>query len=316
MGIATIEVLANHFIQWTHANPLSGTLNYFVMQIIFPANVLCFLLLSGLGLFYSFSKNNDIEAFYKRRVQRVWLPFMIMVAPLYLIIAYHDNASVIDYVGWVTSIGYWFGNTRFWFIALSLVLYIIFPFCYKWMMSHADRIFIKTIVLSLGTILLSFSISVFFPDYFEKIQLSLPKTPIFFIGIYFGYLVQNSESISFMKYLSLLLGLVLLFFCISRIDRLFFNYVNISLQLITLALLCLAIERFYSTRVIYFLISVWRWIGRYSLELYILHSMFAGIVETFTDLSLLHNAVLVMLFSFILCKPSQLFVQKITNKML
>ena len=39
MGASMITVLAGHFMLWTHINLLPGVVNYFVMQIIFPANI-------------------------------------------------------------------------------------------------------------------------------------------------------------------------------------------------------------------------------------------------------------------------------------
>lgn len=77
MGFSTIWIILFHGYRNNMIFP--GKLN--ILNFIFSkgdCGVEIFLLLSGLGLYYSFSKNPDLSCFYKNRIKRVILPYLLV----------------------------------------------------------------------------------------------------------------------------------------------------------------------------------------------------------------------------------------------
>ena len=315
MGIAIFDVMLGHFLQWTEISFSSGSLGYLIGSIISPASVEWFLLVSGLGLYYSYSNNPNIKAFYERRVQRLILPFMIMVIPFYSYLAFiQKDVSILTYVGWITTIGYWFGDTRFWYIALSVVLYASFPILYKLVVKGENKMWLRTMLVSVAVVVFSCVLSTFWSDYFDKIRLSIPKVPNFIIGIYLGYQAKNKKSINVMSYISLCFGCAVLFFLLSKVNDFMFTYVDMSKYLITVMAICLLLEKMQSLSKINYVLTICSWLGRYSLELYVLHTILKQIVFVEIDGSIYTKSVITILLSFLLCYPMSKIVNYLVTK--
>ena len=82
MGIAILNVLVLHSLSWIQPKPsiFVSAFNAFG-HLIFTEG---FLFLSGFGLYYSLNRNNDINAFYKKRVQRLIIPYWAMTMPFFI----------------------------------------------------------------------------------------------------------------------------------------------------------------------------------------------------------------------------------------
>lgn len=101
MGIAITEVLFAHLFNWLHFPSAFVILS---SKMVFTQG---FLLLSGIGLYYSYVKKSDTVGFYCRRIKRMWLPYMLMALPFVLIFMFlRDDITIIKAIGWITSIGY------------------------------------------------------------------------------------------------------------------------------------------------------------------------------------------------------------------
>lgn len=129
MGIAITEVILAHFSNWLNA---PGMIVKMFSTLVFTQG---FLLLSGMGVYYSFSKNSNVLDFYMRRIKRMLLPYMIMAVPFVLFFFISDkDITIIKAIGWITSIGYFFpGESQYcnmWYISMSFVCYAIFPLIY------------------------------------------------------------------------------------------------------------------------------------------------------------------------------------------
>lgn len=90
-----------------------------------------FLLLSYLGLYYSYHQCQDISLFYRKRVLRLLIPFMMMAKPFYLIpfIGGQDCYGVfLEKTGLYYFI---YGNNGMRYISISLLLHVLFLILYK-----------------------------------------------------------------------------------------------------------------------------------------------------------------------------------------
>ena len=132
MGIAILGVLVGHFISLTG---ISHDIIWVKLLGIVPrlAFTQGFLLLSGLGLYYSFTHNGDIRQFYVRRIKRLVIPFFLLSAWYFIYTDFIADFSPVLFIGHVSSIAFWFvGNyCGMWYIAISFVMYALFPFMYK-----------------------------------------------------------------------------------------------------------------------------------------------------------------------------------------
>ena len=85
MGMAILSILIFHYTE--DCSTFGINYNGFVKlykTYIGSSGVDIFLLLSGLGLYYSFSKDNTIKNFYFKRVKRVLIPYLIVSVPVYI----------------------------------------------------------------------------------------------------------------------------------------------------------------------------------------------------------------------------------------
>lgn len=82
-GIAILTVLFFHFAM-LHTNAYEGSnqLTYKLTKAFYDyfgsGGVDIFVFMSGMGLYYSFSKNSDIGRFYGRRFRRILIPYLIV----------------------------------------------------------------------------------------------------------------------------------------------------------------------------------------------------------------------------------------------
>ena len=308
MGIAIFEVMLGHTVNWVGISFVNPVLNFAFSRFFSMIHTPGFLLLSGLGLYYSFAKNSNLKLFYLRRIQRMWLPFMMMAIPLYAYSFYQKGAfDMLEYLGLVTSLGYWFGDTNMWYIALSIALYAIFPFYYNWMERNWTE---KTVITSILSIIICWMISYAYPIYFNKVYLALPKIPIFFLGIYIGYLAVKKKEIAVYKYIAMFLCLAVLLFIFSRSDSFYMYYCDLALFPITIWIVCMIYDKLRNYYLIKILLTIWNWLGKYTLELYVLHLLFYGIIKPENNI---YYILMVFALAFAFCMPVQYLSQYISK---
>lgn len=153
-----------------------------------------FLFLSGVGLFFSFSKDGRVGEFWKKRLMRV-LPTAILIAVVYFSLRYvHGKESgLLAYVSRVTFT-YFFvtGERVFWFISLILALYIVFPIFYKIIEKFRLRGMLGTVA---AIIVLNFLCRWIAPGFYSMWEVALCRVPSFVVGIWAGKFVKEKKEI-------------------------------------------------------------------------------------------------------------------------
>ena len=137
-GIAIISIMFFHFAQihvdfYGNGHTIGFVFTRRFYKYIGSAGVEMFVLLSGMGLYYSFSGNGDIVRFYKRRYKRILIPYAIIggIYWLYSDIIMTDKGIVrwmqdFFYITFIRE-----GVNNFWFILFIGCMYLIFPLLYK-----------------------------------------------------------------------------------------------------------------------------------------------------------------------------------------
>lgn len=127
MGLSTILILLCHSCYCI-------TFPNIVRHLIIMCNlgVDVFLVLSGIGLFYSLGKRNTpLRKWYIIRLSRIGMPFLIFIGAEYLFSFYINELSFSRFLLALTTIGYWFHHEGAWFVSLLIPLYLLSPIiCY------------------------------------------------------------------------------------------------------------------------------------------------------------------------------------------
>ncbi len=131
MGLAAIWVICFHYF----ASIFSQWHMSFAATVMGRGNcgVDLFLFLSGIGLYNSLSRNDAVVPFYRRRIRRVVIPYLILSLPywiLQLLILNREgfNAFLIHWSG----LSFWIeGDWSIWYVDLILMLYIVYPLIFQ-----------------------------------------------------------------------------------------------------------------------------------------------------------------------------------------
>ena len=280
MGIAVLSILLFHFTEdCSLANINYHGIVKLYRTYIGSSGVDIFLLLSGLGLYYSFSKNNNIKDFYIKRIKRVLVPYFILAIPVYI---WYDFIYLSDGIlGFIKNLFFVTTftnyNMLFWYIFFIIVCYLIFPFIYKFINKSKDSISIIKII----SIIMFFVVGIYFinkasKDFFFNTNIMLLRFIPFILGILLGKFSYNNKKISY-YFIVFILGLfsfILVRFHLIY-NRLFLFAFNISIVFFILVIIELFIKNKDK------LIKPFMFLGKYSLEIYLVHVAIRKIIKSY-----------------------------------
>ena len=290
MGISIIGILLCHYNECRVLHGMPGNILSKILALG-TAFVDVFLVLSGLGLFYSYSKNGRL-LFYKKRVLRILPTYLLITLPYWI----YQEVAVEGLAGIeaVKSILYnvFFGSLifegvqRFWFVFAILLFYIMFPLLYKGLFlfkKHDTLSFFVSIALS---IFVGIILRLLFPNIYLNIKIAMDRIPVFIFGIYAG---KKSVRDGYMKTIPIILLYILTFILeiFIRIDSfafisdLVFYYTCSFLGVSILLMLCKFLEYIekFKCGFINFGIKKIEDLGTITLEAYLLHSALKNIAN-------------------------------------
>lgn len=124
MGLAAVMILI------CHAPGNNVMMPSFLAKLFSYGNVGVdmFLLLSGVGLFYSMEKSNkSLWYWYGKRFIRIFIPYWIITIPYLLFKVCFMAYGMDDVVLNMLTLSYWLSGDGDWYISLIILLYIITP---------------------------------------------------------------------------------------------------------------------------------------------------------------------------------------------
>ena len=139
-----------------------------------------FLFLSGMGLWFAWTKNPSLRQFYLRRFLRIY-PTWFLIACLYYIPDYlkleltghrGQSTNIIDFIGDITiNWDFWLHDElTFWYIPAIMFFYLVSPFYMRLIIKH--------------------------PTYrWLPLEIFWSRVPIFFLGINIAAAVKRKETI-------------------------------------------------------------------------------------------------------------------------
>ncbi len=188
MGLAMIFIVLFHI-------PLSRQSAFFGLHRMGNIGVDMFFLLSGVGLWYSWTKNRNRLQFMRRRYLRIYPAWLIM-ASLYYVPRFHggDLMAWIDLVGDITiNWDFWLHNElTFWYIPATMMLYLFAP-------SYMNLVMRSGAYRALPAAMVMWCVAVQWVDPIHQavghIEIFWSRVPIFFIGIGMAEAIRKKKTI-------------------------------------------------------------------------------------------------------------------------
>lgn len=284
MGCSILGIILFHWYEncMNHGKTMSMILSICSLGNRF---VDAFLILSGIGLYYSFKKNDNVLQFYIRRLIKLLPAYCILAIPYWI---YYDlffakktiYNVIIDFsfVSFITE-----GNRRFWFIGLIIVLYLLFPLFYK-IIYGSKNIWIGMGSLLLLYLVLSGAIWKYFPDVYSNIEIALGRVLGFMTGVFLGETVYKKRKNLVECFAGICAGLVMIMMISHKISHpLAANIINrgvlgIFFALFFLIALVLAMNLLKNVGIYEnYIRKILLFLGKITMEVYILHVAFRSI---------------------------------------
>lgn len=234
-----------------------------------------FLFMSGIGLFYSMSAKPKLKDFYKKRFVRV-LPAVLIVSTIWFAIkgtggldGYLKNAFLISF--------FTDGVRNFWYFALILVLYILYPLVHKFYEKSGVIGFVLSvfIVIAINEILRSTSSAIY-----KDIEIALTRIPVFLTGAFAGKLVKQGVTVSKIWIpvsVAIILAVYVFYWHMPLNEAKFlhiYRYVGGIFGIAVVFLFAVIFDKTAKGAFGTFLV----WLGGYSMEIYLIHEKASSIL--------------------------------------
>lgn len=314
-GISAIAIVLFHIGNYTKLLPSDYFIGKLISLVFCAGNsgVDIFVLLSAIGLTYSFKKNT-LTTFYLNRVKRTYIPYLVFALLFFIwydFIALKDG--IVQYILNILSINYFFVGPvfPFWFIPFIMIMYMLFPLIYK--INKKSKYI--TILISFSIIIIEFLLCISKSNLYTNYETMISRIPIFL----FGVLIADSKIRFSKKYNLLLFPLGFISFLLKNLlsfPEMICKYLLFIFAL-SIVVLYITIRESYK---ISFLKNINCFFGKYSLEIYISHVLFIKIIKFYSlwlsipsPLWYLIIPVVSILISIIVSKLVNFFLKKFFN---
>lgn len=304
MGYAILGVLIAHLLMYS-GHPIRFV--DFVCRLVYTQG---FLFLSGFGLYYSYSKDGRIRSFYIKRINRLYIPFVLISFIFLAASCFAKGESIVDFIAYLTTIAFWYKGNYFgmWYVAVSLLLYALYPYLHRFLFYKSNGIIIRCaliiILLSISFILLSR----YDPEKWKLLEKWVIKIPMFPIGMIAGYYTKQKFEFTYVKLF--VYGVLMLI--LIPVTKSFNHYCYEMIRvLIGIPLICFCfifIER--RIKVLVWILKSLRWLGKYSLEIYLLHLFLYRMILFTTSIHEMLSIILSIIITLLLCKPIHVTIDK------
>ena len=251
MGVQILLIMAFHYTEdlSNAADHFNGPAQVFY-DYIGSSGVDMFLMISGLGLYYSWKRNPDAGAFYRKRLTRVLVPYVAVALVGWIWFDFvHSDAGVVRFLADIAFVTFFTDGVKwFWYIAVCLICYVLFPLVFAVVdgTRNVAAAWVRTLALCAAAVLVAVALYRFAPSFYDNVDLIVNRIPCFIFGALLGRLKV---------YLRAALNLLLCICGVVIMD------VMARAGKPALAGLHDVVSKVLS------------WFGRYSLELYLLHVM-------------------------------------------
>ncbi len=276
-GLAAVWIVFFH-IRAMVGVPREGALRGFLSLGNIGVDI--FMFLSAVGLSYSIEKNS-LRDFYKNRIIRLWVPFLIICVPYYM---WRDSVTGITlerihcFILDTTAINFWIkAKVPFWYVSLATAMYIFYPLLYK--IYRRERRYL----ILLGIVCVALEIFLVEKGIYTYSEKALSRIPIILTGIYMSDTVkENREIKGWQILLSLIVLIGMLWWQSSFPHTLNIMYDRFVYAVITIPMIILitwAMEKIKRFKIQTGIYKFFFFFGGFSLELYLVHNAITRILK-------------------------------------
>ena len=306
LGVATVMIILFHFAEDVYnatfvTNQVSLLYSKLWMRLISSGGVDIFCFLSGIGLFYSLEKKQSLYEFYKKRLQRILIPYILVGGAFWLIkdvIILHESVfSVLKDFFFVTFITE--GKRDIWYVGFILFAYLIFPIIYKAIKSRYHKITVPVLLAS--SILLPFVLGIINIQELWKIDIALARFLPLCLGAIIAPLVMKQQKISIINFITLFLCVVgcylLCHVNLGGLNLLYlrWSYSFLAILIAEILAIVMSLDKTYGLK------KILGWFGKYSFEIYLVHVSIRTILNMIgISTAFLYTYIMVILVSLII----------------
>lgn len=282
-GIAALMIMIFHCQVIVPISGVFAAVNY---HLNFGVDI--FLLLSGMSLYYSYSKNNNYTVFIKNRCERTLLPYLIIGFFYWVWSDIFVQSNILDFLLNATGLSliltrqdtfFVFGSPAFWYVAFIMGMYVIYPTIYKAFFTVTEKkkrinfVFLFTFSIALTVLI---RLSAF--ETYERAEVWLTRIPVFLTGCYIGKAVKEKQRFKMSDYL--LFFVFIPFKAVILLIRPVFDdhILHRYLGMFTALFICFAVVAVFEILNISPIRKVFSFFGKISLEVYMLHCMLYQVV--------------------------------------
>lgn len=274
-GLATLLIIVFHSNKLNEASSVDLVNRIFNIPLTYGSiGVDIFLLLSGVGLYFSFSSNEDVKEFYYRRAVRL-LPALLIVSLVFSIIGVIlGEFNILQGVLSVLLLSFWiYGDRTFWYFSLLLVLYAVYPIVYRILKKYKFRGLVFLILIWSLAIIGLFKLN---HDAFLIYEIALTRVYVFLIGAWIGEYIKNKKELNYYVVLFSSVIMILLFSIIILLnsDRLNEHVYILRLLYCPLSVALVIFLSIVIPKKESFINTVLIWYGGLSCEMYLLYERF------------------------------------------
>lgn len=327
-GLAAFSIVAFHYSydvqkalglgQIAMSDNLCYPIFYAYFLFVRSVGVEIFLFLSGMGLYYSYSKDPDPKRFLHKRMVKIWVPYTICAAPYWIIrdvfLRGEPWIRVPEDFFFITFLTE--GQHMIWFVFFIFVMYLLYPWFYKilFQTEHETRNFL---LLFAASIAIPVAYSLVAHEAFVLTNIATLRIPIFVIGCWMGKKIKDHRDIPVWSVFALAafctVFRVLTWHSESAIQA---RYSAGVFSLGVMVLLVYLMDRYEAHRNKISapdgpLMRLFRWAGGYSLEIYLAHVCIRNI---FKNLDLNTHEPLVYLGIVVLAIPAAVLIGKLSAR--
>lgn len=275
MGFAIIIVMLFHI-------PLSRADAFFGLRRMGNLGVDIFFFLSGIGLWYSWAKQQDWRRFYLNRALRIY-PAWLIIAGYFYISRFHGTTleSYVDLAGDILiNWDFWLHDElTFWYVPATMMLYLFAPPYME--LVRRRPVFRWLVVLPLmWCIIVTYVTPVHHAV--GHIEIFWSRVPIFFLGINFAEAVRQKREIDKQAWW-MIIGLfaLSLWACVwleqmrhGKFPLYTERMLYIVLAITTIMIMSKVFDWLCGNKVGTYVNKWFAWVGGISLEIYLVHVEF------------------------------------------
>ena len=273
MGLAIVYVILLHFAGLNANHNLYWKSRLFQFLNAGNAGVDLFLILSGVGLYFSYSQNQKDFCF--RRLIRLIVPYLLIGVPYYV---WYNIASHGGWKQLLKDVTQWSlfteGMKSTWFVPVILVLSLLYPLIdramYKNKRIPADCM---CVILCSLLLLINVLLRVYCPAYYKKTEIFLIRPIAFVFGCYLGSIVKEKKPFSSALVLFSISYSFFLLFVFRPEVSIPVIWIRMSIMVYAMAFMIISIailNRFGHSKVLQFF-------GKRSLEIYLFHVLLRNV---------------------------------------